>query len=156
MSRLANTLERLGITAETEYGGNVADMPSGSRDMQGWRIRLQRIVPDEGQAGIGGPDSVHCLEVVSGPVKGQRSVRLTLSVDFFTGSACGEPTAADVLHCLLSDVRTFEDGPEALDDMGYNFSDGRKVWSALESIAPAVRAFLGEDFDTVERAGEDY
>lgn len=74
-----------------------------------------------------------------------------LTVDFYTGPACyDDPTAADVLNCLVSDVQygevSFE---EFCSDLGYE-EDSRKayaVWEKCRKLAPRVRRFLGGAFD---------
>jgi len=85
-----------------------------------------------------------------------RKGRKRLTVPFYTGPACkGEPTAADVLYCLASDVNagemTFRD---FVSEFGYD-EDSRKAehtFKACARLAPKVRAFLGDDFDKVQQA----
>lgn len=80
-----------------------------------------------------------------------RRSRRQLTVDFYTGPACyGEPTAADVLDCLVSDVRygevSFE---EFCSDLGYE-EDSRRAyatWEKCRELAPRVRRFLGDAFE---------
>lgn len=85
-----------------------------------------------------------------------RFKRRRLTTAFFMGSAhTSEPTAADVLACLVSDTsagdQSFED---FCSDLGYNV-DSRKaerVYKACAKMAPRVRRFLGDDFDAVANA----
>ena len=73
-----------------------------------------------------------------------------MTVDFFCGPACGEPDAADVLSCLLSDVSAGEQSFEDFcGDMGYD-PDSRTAeatWRACAETAPKLRRFLGDSFD---------
>jgi hypothetical protein len=85
-----------------------------------------------------------------------RDGRRRLTVPFFMGSAnTREPTAADVLNCLVSDARagemTFE---EFCSDFGYDVDSRKaeKTWKACSANAPRVRRFLGEHFEAVEGA----
>lgn len=79
-----------------------------------------------------------------------------LTVPFFMGACHSkEPTAADVLSCIVSDARagdmTFE---EFCEEFGYD-SDSRKaekVYAACKAIEPRVRRFLGVDFEEFENA----
>lgn len=80
-----------------------------------------------------------------------RRSRRQLTVDFYMGPACCEdPTAADVLDCLVSDVRygevSFE---EFCSDLGYE-EDSRRAyatWEKCRELAPRVRRFLGDAFE---------
>ena len=81
-----------------------------------------------------------------------------LTVPFFMGSALDhEPTAADVLSCLLSDATSFENAgsfEEWAREYGFD-TDSRKaerIYRELENLAPKVRRLLGDDFDTFARA----
>lgn len=82
-------------------------------------------------------------------VEGKR----TLTTFFFQGPAHTEPpTPADVLSSLCSDARagdqTFE---EFCGEFGYD-TDSRKAWNihrSCKKMAPRMRRFLGEHFDTV-------
>jgi hypothetical protein len=75
-----------------------------------------------------------------------------LTTPFFTGELAGEPTAADVLSCLISDTMSYENAGsfEAwAPEYGYD-PDSRKaeaIYRACERQAPRVRRFLGDDFD---------
>jgi hypothetical protein len=84
-----------------------------------------------------------------------------LTVPFFQGYGHNgeEPTAAGVLHCLISDTSCGEQSFEELcSEFGYD-TDSRKhhkTWKACVSIAKKLHKFLGEDFDVFEEAAQDY
>lgn len=132
-SKLDIMCERLGIRISCEYGANKAPPPDGfeKRACRPWRVTLR---------------------------KGRRR----LSVDFFQGMAHeSEPTAADVVSCLVSDVwsidnaRTFS---EWCSELGYD-TDSRKaetIYNKISLLAPRVRRFLGDDFDAVSTAASEY
>ena len=76
-----------------------------------------------------------------------------LTVPFFTGSAISsEPTAADVLHCLISDSTSVDNARDFQDwagDFGYDV-DSRKahsIYKACQSISKRLHKFLGDDFE---------
>lgn len=76
-----------------------------------------------------------------------------LSTDFFQGMGHEkEPTAADVLSCLLSGVTSVENArsfEEWCGDLGFD-TDSRKaeqMYKACEAMVPKLRRFLGDDFD---------
>jgi hypothetical protein len=75
---------------------------------------------------------------------------------FFMGSAVEkEPTAADVLACLVSDARAGEQTfGEFCSDMGLDEDSikARRTWIACRQTAKKIRHFLGDYFETVERA----
>jgi hypothetical protein len=78
-----------------------------------------------------------------------------MTVPFFTGELAGEPTTADVLHCLLSDatsVLTARDWVDWAQDMGYeSLSDAdkaREIYEACQSIGDRLETLLGDDFET--------
>jgi hypothetical protein len=77
--------------------------------------------------------------------------RQRLTVPFHMGSAhTDEPTAEDVLDCLLSDANTPEDFEEFCSEYGYD-TDSRKAEKthrACLAIGKKLRAFLGEHFET--------
>ena len=84
-----------------------------------------------------------------------------LTVPFSTGSGwTEEPTAKDVLDCLVSDTIGYEsagDFGEWCDEYGYN-SDSRKALRTFRTVArlaAKVRAFLGDDFDAIAEAIQD-
>lgn len=141
-SQFPNVLRRLGITITSKY----APMPRGiadnfGRDGTSWSVTLR---------------------------KGRKS----LTTPFHMGSAHrGEPDAAGVLSCLLSDMSSAGMSfHEFCREFGYSHDDcideetGRELrtckcrttWKAIEKNAPKVRAFLGDDLDTVEKAAQDY
>lgn len=66
-----------------------------------------------------------------------------------------KPTAADVLHCLCSDVRPGEDTFEVFcGEMGLD-TDSRKalaIYLECQAIAPKLRKLLGADFDLFANA----
>ena len=70
--------------------------------------------------------------------------------DYFGGAAVENPTAADVVYSLCSDVRSHEN-----DEYGELFEDSSeaiKFYKSLEIEAPKIRAFLGDDFDEFTEA----
>jgi len=84
--------------------------------------------------------------------------RKRMTVDFFGGAATGEPTASEVLSCLISDAcaegESFE---EWCDDYGYD-SDSRSALATYEACAKSgarLREFLGDHFDTFANAERD-
>lgn len=85
--------------------------------------------------------------------------RRKLTVSFYTGSAITEdPTAHDVLDCLLSDAsageQTFED---FAGEFGYE-EDSREAhatWESCEKMAKRVRKFLGDAFEDYAYADRD-
>lgn len=79
-----------------------------------------------------------------------------LTVPFYQGPAIErEPSAADVLSCIISDARAGEqEFEEFCSEFGYD-SDSRKAektWRACASMAPKVRSLLGDDFEEFERS----
>ena len=122
-SELDRFCEANNITCESVYGGNKGPMPDGYMlGTHPYCVTLRRRNGD---------------------------TRRQLSVDFFMGPAhCSEPTAADVMSCLLMDVSTmdstdgFEDWAGAL---GYDM-DSRKaerIYRACAELAPRVGRFMG-------------
>lgn len=79
-----------------------------------------------------------------------------LTTPFFMGAALTEePSAADVLACLTSDVGAGEMSFESFcGEFGYDVDSRRaeKTWKACVKIAPKVRHFLGDHFDAVASA----
>lgn len=83
-----------------------------------------------------------------------------MTVPFFTGSACGEPTAEDVLYCLCADAAGFENAAGFEDWAGeYGYSpDSRKAertYRAVERQTRKLRALLGGDYESLVYADED-
>ena len=123
MTELEVLCEKYGIKALAEYGKNRKPALDDFRDMHPYRVTL-------------------------------RNGRRTLTTDFFCGSAwTREPTAADVLACLCSDVSGVEhesfEGWAA--DRGYD-ADSRKaesIYRECEKLVPRLRRFLGERFEEV-------
>ena len=73
-----------------------------------------------------------------------------LTVPFWTGIGCqGEPSAADVLGCLLSDANAGEQSfADFCADMGYEDSRAaERTWRECKRLAGRVRQLLGDDFD---------
>ncbi len=104
-----------------------------------------------------------CEPAPEGFAEGSSSWRVTLryrgrrlTVPFYTGPAFErEPSAADVLSCIISDARageqTFE---EFCSEFGCD-NDSRKAertWGACSAMAPKVRRLLGDDLDEFSRA----
>lgn len=87
--------------------------------------------------------------------------RRRLTVPFWTGVAItSEPTAADVLGCLLSDASSYKSARDLEDwasDLGYD-TDSRKAektYRAVEKLTRKLRKFLGDDFESFLRLNED-
>lgn len=87
-----------------------------------------------------------------------RMERRRLTVPFFQGPAhTSEPTAADVLSCLVSDASSFESArsfEEWCGDLGYD-TDSRKAertYKACGDIAHRLRVFLGPHFEEFSQA----
>ena len=107
-------------------------------------------------------------DVQSMPDWGQTAWKVTLTyknrkltTPFYTGASIKEPTAADVLHCLISDAQSvgFSNGFEDwATSFGYD-PDSRKAektYSDCVDSAVKVRKFLGKDFDAFAKACEDF
>lgn len=123
--------ERLGIKATATYDNVIPyeKRDQWQREANPWTVKLVRRV-------------------------GGR--RRTLTASFFTGPAITrELSAADVLSCLISDCFAGEQSfEEFCSDMGYD-ADSRtaeRTWKLCASMAPRVRRFLGDDFETVAGA----
>ena len=67
--------------------------------------------------------------------------RKQITVPFSTGPLAGEPDADSVMECLVSDAWTYEHGPDEMSGLGYSFSDGMRVWQALERQVPKFQRF---------------
>ena len=84
-----------------------------------------------------------------------------LTVPFYTGAAIKEPTAADVLHCLISDTQSVENSNGFEDwatSLGYD-PDSRKaekIYNDCVASSTKVRKLLGKDFDAFAKAREDF
>lgn len=89
-----------------------------------------------------------------------------LTTPFFTGSGWKhDPTAADVLHSLISDAQSVPPTPgyeysfeQWADDLGYD-TDSRKAektYRAVVRSAKKTRQFLGNDFEEFAEAAQDY
>ena len=113
--------------------------------------------------GIRAESQYGAVEVPEGWTPGTHPYKVTLrfgrrrlTVPFFMGPAHSkEPTAADVLSCIVSDARSGElDFDEFCGEFGYD-ADSRKAeqtWRACKAMAPRVRRFLGDAFERVEQA----
>lgn len=103
------------------------------------------------------------VEVPAGWVAGTTGWKVTLHYDkrqlttsYYTGPAIErEPSAADVLYCLISDVGagdyTFE---QWCCEYGYD-TDSRKAFATYEacrSMAPKLQKLLGARYDDFTRA----
>jgi len=105
------------------------------------------------------------VEVPEGWLPGTHPYKVTLryqgrqlTVPFYMGPANDhEPSAGDVLSCLIMDACSYENATDFEDfcrDFGYD-TDSRKaerIYKALEVQAPKVRRFLGDDFETFAEA----
>ncbi len=71
---------------------------------------------------------------------------------------CEEPTAYDVLYCLISDTTGYEEDFESwASSYGYD-ADSRKaerIWRAVKAFAVKTRRLLGKDFDRFARAEQE-
>lgn len=81
----------------------------------------------------------------------------SLTVPFFTGSGIeGEPTAADVLACIVRDAQSgAQSFGDFCSDLGYDADSmkaNRRTWKACKAMAPRVRRLLGSDFDAIANA----
>lgn len=125
MSQLQALCDKLGIKCEATYGG---------------------VEPPEGEWGR----SAHPYKVTL------KFGRRRLTTAFFMGPAhTKEPTAADVLSCLISDGNVGEESFEDFcNSLGYDVDSRRaeKTWRACVKMAPRVRRFLGDHFDAVANA----
>lgn len=120
-SDLGKLCESRNVRAEVRYGVDENKRPEwAGREMHPWTITLR--------------------------YRGRR-----LTVPFFTGSALtGEPSAADVLGCLVSDARaTEQDFDEWCGDLGFDTDScsAKKTYDACVKMGHKVRRLLGADFD---------
>lgn len=84
-----------------------------------------------------------------------RMGRKRLTVPFHMGSAhTSEPTAAEVLDCLVSDANSPEDFAEFCSDFGFDVDSRKaeKTHKACLAIGRKLRQFLGEHFDAFQAA----
>jgi hypothetical protein len=124
-TKLEKVCERLGIRVVVAEYGGVELPDDWARDAHPWKVTL----------GFG---------------------RRRLTVPFFQGSAhTQEPSAADVISCLVSDAsagdQTFE---EFCSEFGYDV-DSRKAeatFRACAKMAPRIRRFLYDSFAEVAGA----
>jgi len=85
-----------------------------------------------------------------------RFQRRQLTVPFFMGSAheC-EPTAGDVLSCLISDARIGEESFEDFcSELGYDPDSRRaeRTWRTCRDLTPRVSRFLGDRLEAFSEA----
>lgn len=117
--------ESLGIRATSTYGARKGPASDWQRGATGYTVTLRRG-------------------------------RQRLTVDFWMGSAhTSEPTAADVLACLVSDASGAEQAFESwAGDLGYETDsrEAERIYRACRAMAPRVRRFLGDTFDRVAAA----
>lgn len=76
-----------------------------------------------------------------------------MTVPFWTGQAItDDPTAKDVLECLLSDSESGDmDFEEFCSDLGYD-SDSRtaeRTWKQCQRINKRLHRLLGDDYETM-------
>lgn len=112
------------ISARATYGNSAACPDDWSPPPTPWTVRLTRR---------------------------DGSTRRTLTVPFWTGPASTkEPSAADVLSCLISDATFGEQSFENFcHELGYD-TDSRRAevtYNQCRRLAPKVRRFLGDLFD---------
>jgi hypothetical protein len=125
ISTLSEFIERYGIVAEAVRQTSNPNMVDDSTDpgRRHWLVTLHL------------PDGFFCAID-------------SLDIPFTQGSAhTKDPTAADVLECLASDMSSAgQPFGDWCADLGYD-EDSRKAyatWQAVESQAAAVRDWLGE------------
>lgn len=129
VSKLESMCKRLNIRCSAEYGG--VEVPKD------W-------IP-----------GTHPYKVVL-TVSNYHTGRRQLTVPFFMGPAhTKEPTAADVLCCLVQDCNAGEMSfEEYCSELGENL-DSRKAetaWRSCKGLAPRVRRFLGQYFNDIFQA----
>lgn len=87
-----------------------------------------------------------------------RRGRRRLTTPYWTGSALGEPSAADVLGALMLDASSVEDAGGLFRVWCDNFGstpDSRAAhdtWLACCALLPKLRRFLGELYDGAQSA----
>lgn len=106
---------------------------------------------------LGAPDNPEFSSSIGYTVR-LRYKRRQLTTPFYMGAALDhEPSAADVLSCLISDatlVMSASNFEEWARNLGYD-PDSRKAETAYKAcrvIAPKVRQLLGEDFGLFQKA----
>lgn len=143
MTTLADLIARDGITADVTQG---TGEPKGMA--RTFTVTLRRV------------DYSRALSYWPG------TERQSMSVPFGQGSAHTEdPTALDVLDCLISDAWTVGDAvdfDEWADDFGGDMTTAagrraaRATWDAIEAQTEELRRFLGDaDFRTYMEADRD-
>jgi hypothetical protein len=103
------------------------------------------------------PDNWKRSECTAWTVTLSRPGCVNLTTNFFQGLAhTSEPTAADVLSCLVMDADVLDH--DCFDDWaneyGYDYDSrsAEKIYDLCLEQAPKVRAFLGDDFEAFQRA----
>jgi hypothetical protein len=89
--------------------------------------------------------------------------RKRMTVPFYMGIGHNgkEPTAAEVLSCLLSDASSADDARSFEDfagELGYdvNSRKAERIYKACQRTSRKLHAFLGDTFDTLLEASRDY
>lgn len=83
-----------------------------------------------------------------------------MTTPFYTGSALGEPSLADVMECLASDASTVENSrgfEDWAEDLGYD-TDSRSAeatYQACVKQTDKLRRLLGSDFEEIVFTDED-
>ena len=109
------------------------------------------------------------VEVPDGWLPGTHPYKVTLryrgrrlTCPFFMGPAHErEPSAADVLSCLISDALSVESASDFEDwcsELGYD-PDSRKAlatYNACEASAVKLRKLLGDDYDAFAKVSHDH
>ena len=81
-----------------------------------------------------------------------------MTIPFWTGSALGEPSTFDVLHCLISDANCVADGFEWFcDSLGYNKDSIKdmRLYKACVANRNKLQRFLGDEFNNLLGLEED-
>lgn len=83
-----------------------------------------------------------------------------MTLPFFTGSAIGEVSIADVVSCLISDLNASENNTfeSFCSDFGYD-TDSRAAlatFKACERSGRRIKQLLGDDLDKVSELVQDY
>ncbi|UOF80577.1 hypothetical protein [Caudoviricetes sp.] len=76
-----------------------------------------------------------------------------MTVYFSKGKALTEePTATEVIDCLIQDMNSISEGlDEFVDSMGYEYHEGKKVFDTIETQTQKLWNFLGfEKFQEVK------
>ena len=129
LQTIEDEVKRIGLRITSEYADHNPSMDD-SANMDHYRVTLRRKDGDQ---------------------------RRTLTIHFSKGYGHkgAEPTAAEVIDCLLSDAsgadQDFEDWAS---DLGFD-TDSRKaerIYTACVRIAAKLRRFLGDDYEAFQNA----